>query len=54
MRDCKLKLEDLKDSDTLVEGGRGYLRRGKKIGYERFENVRGECASVKLLEHHLF
>jgi hypothetical protein len=29
-------------------GGRGYLRRGKKIGYENFESVRGECASVKV------
>ena len=28
-------------------GGRGYLRRGKKIGYKRFESVRGECVSVK-------
>ena len=35
-----------------MEGGRGYLRRGKKIGYERFESVRGECVRVKLLEHH--
>ena len=34
-------------------GGRGYLRRREKIGYERFEIVRGECASVKMYEHHL-
>ena len=30
---------------------RGYLRRvwrGKKIGYERFESVRGDCSSVKI------
>ena len=29
-------------------GGKGYLRRVKKIGYERFDSVRDECASVKL------
>ena len=28
--------------------GRGYLRRGKWIGGERFVSVRVECASVKL------
>ena len=28
--------------------GRGYLSRGKKIGYERFESVRGECVRVNL------
>ena len=39
------KLEDLKTSHTLggTEWGRGYLRRGKRIGVERFESVRGEC-----------
>ena len=31
-----------------MERGRGYLRRGKRIGDERFDSVRGECESVKL------
>jgi hypothetical protein len=44
-----LKLEDLNTSGhTRWSGGRGYLRRGKKIGGKRFESVMGECASVKL------
>jgi len=33
---------------TGWRGGRGYLRRGKWIGDERFVSERGECASVKL------
>ena len=50
MRDEKPKREDLKSLHTLGESGegRGFLRRGKKLGYERsqVENVRGECVSV--------
>ncbi len=53
----KLKLEDLKASNTLGGVGEGDpLRRawrGKKIGYERFESVRGECSSVKIQDRHL-
>jgi hypothetical protein len=33
---------------TRWSGGRGYPRRGKRIGGERFESVRGECSRVKL------
>jgi hypothetical protein len=29
-------------------GGREYLRRGKRIGYERFESVRGECERMSV------
>jgi len=31
-----------------VEWGKGIPKEREKIGYERFESVRGECASVKL------
>jgi hypothetical protein len=33
---------------TRWNGGRRYLRRGKEIGDERFDSVRGECPNVKL------
>ena len=29
-------------------GGRGYLRRGKMVGYERFESVRTEFPKVNI------
>jgi hypothetical protein len=47
MRDKKLKLEDAKGLHTRWIGGRGHPRRGTRIGGERFESERGECASVK-------
>ena len=31
---------------TRWNWGRGYLRRGKRIGDKRFESVRGECTIV--------
>jgi hypothetical protein len=42
MNHSKEKLEDLKTSHILggKNGGRGDLRRGKKIGYDRFDRLR--------------
>jgi hypothetical protein len=31
-----------------VEWGKGDLRRGQRIGDERFESVRGKCVNVKI------
>ena len=31
-----------------------YLRRGKKIGYERFESVRGECVCEDITSSSMF
>ena len=58
MRDKETKLEDGEASHTLGGGWRslahtemqrrrGYLRRGKRIGGERFVSGRGECGRVK-------
>ena len=41
----KLRLRDLNASHALLRGGRGHLKIETMLKGERFESVRGECAT---------
>ena len=48
VRDEEVKLEDMTVAHTRWSEGRGYLRRGKWIGGERFGSGRGEYVRVSM------